>query len=64
MKKIIYDVGAHNGSDIPYYLMKGDTVVAIEANPVLCKGIRQDFASEIQEGRLILENCVVTDVEG
>ena len=64
MKKIIYDVGSNNGDDIPYYLMKGDTVVAIEANPVLCEGIRQRFAAEIQAGRLILESCVVTDDEG
>lgn len=60
MKKIIYDVGANNGGDIPYYLMKADLVVAIEANPVLCEGIRQRFAEEIQQGRLLVESCVVT----
>lgn len=63
MKNIIYDVGSNNGDDIPYYMMKGDVVVAIEANPVLCEGIRQRFAAEIQEGRLIVECCVVTDCE-
>jgi hypothetical protein len=31
--KIIYDLGANNGDDIPYYLLKADTVVAVEANP-------------------------------
>ncbi len=60
MKKIIYDVGSNNGINIPYYLMKGDIVVAVEANPVLCEGIRQKFAAEIRAGRLILESCVVT----
>ncbi|NJR31849.1 MAG: hypothetical protein HC778_01905 [Chamaesiphon sp. CSU_1_12] len=60
MKKIIYDVGSNNGDDIPYYLMKGDLVVAIEANPVLCESIRQRFDAEIQAGRLIVESCVVT----
>lgn len=60
MKKIIYDVGANNGDDIPYYLMKGDRVVAIEANPVLCERIRLKFEPEIQAGRLVLESCVVT----
>lgn len=60
IKKIIYDVGANNGSDIPYYLLKADVVVAIEANPDLCEIIRQRFSAEIQAGRLILENCVVT----
>jgi hypothetical protein len=64
MKKIIYDVGSNNGDDIPYYLMKGDIVVAIEANPVLCENIRQRFVAEIQSGRLILESCVVTADQG
>jgi FkbM family methyltransferase len=63
MKKFIYDVGSNNGDDIPYYLIKGDIVVAIEANPVLCEGIRQRFADEIRAGRLILESCVVTTDE-
>lgn len=61
MKNIIYDVGSNNGDDIPYYMMKAEVVVAIEANPVLCEGMRQRFAAEIQEGRLIVECCVVTD---
>jgi FkbM family methyltransferase len=64
MKKIIYDVGANNGDDIPYYLMKGDIVIAIEANPVLCESIRQRFVAEIQAGQLIIESCVVTANEG
>ncbi len=64
MKKIIYDIGSNNGDDIPYYLMKGDVVVAIEANPVLCEGIRQKFVAEIKAGRLIVESCVVTADEG
>jgi hypothetical protein len=50
MKNIIYDVGSNNGDDIPYYMMKAEVVVAIEANPVLCEGMRQRFAAEIQEG--------------
>ena len=58
--RIIYDVGSNNGDDIPYYLMKADVVVAIEANPVLCEVISQRFAAEIQAGRVILKNLVVT----
>lgn len=60
MKKIIYDVGANNGDDIPYYLKKADMVIAVEANPSLCQGIRERFATEIASGRLFVENCVVT----
>jgi FkbM family methyltransferase len=60
-QKVIYDIGANNGDDIPYYLMKADVVVAIEANPQLCEGIEARFQAEIQSGRLILENCVAID---
>ncbi len=60
MRKIIYDIGANNGDDIPYYLMKADIVVAIEANRVLCELIGRRFASEIAVGRVIVENCAVT----
>lgn len=63
-RRIIYDVGSNNGDDIPYYLLKGDKVVAIEANPMLCDIIEQRFAEEIRAGRLVLERCVVTAHEG
>lgn len=62
-KKIIYDLGANNGDDIPYYLMKADLVVAVEANPALCAIIRQRFAAEMSAGRLVVENCVITAIE-
>jgi FkbM family methyltransferase len=58
--RIIYDFGANNGDDVPYYLKKAERVVAVEANPVLCQGIEERFAAEIAAGRLRVENCVVT----
>lgn len=64
MKKIIYDFGANNGDDIPYYLLKSDFVVAVEANPVLCDLINVRFGTEVQAGRLVVENCVVTAEAG
>jgi FkbM family methyltransferase len=57
---VIYDIGANNGDDIPYYLMKADFVVAVEANPELCIQLQKRFAKEIQQNRLIIENCVLT----
>ncbi len=62
--KIVYDVGANNGDDVPYYLLKAHKVVAIEANPTLCELMRTRFAREIADGRVIVENCVVSDVPG
>lgn len=56
---VIYDVGANNGDDLPYYLKKADRVVAVEANPVLCKQIIARFPEAIEQGRLVVENCVL-----
>lgn len=58
--KIIYDFGANKGDNIPYYLKKADEVVAVEANPVLANQIRARFPESINDGRLIVHNCVVT----
>jgi len=59
-RTIIYDFGSNNGDDIPYYLLKADLVVAVEANPALAKQIESRFAREIHDGRLAVENCVLT----
>ena len=58
-KKVIYDFGANNGDDVPYYLKKADVVVAVEANPALCRQIEERFGSEIRAGRVQIENCVL-----
>ncbi len=58
-RRIIYDFGANNGDDIPYYLKKADLVVAVEANPSLCREIEARFSEAIGDGRLRVENCVV-----
>ena len=60
---VIYDFGANNGDDIPYYLMKAAKVVAVEANPQLCDGIRARFFRDIEAERLFVENCVLTEHE-
>lgn len=60
MALIIYDIGAHAGDDIPYYLLKADRVVAVEANPQLCSTINNRFHQDIRSGRLIVENCIAT----
>ncbi|MGB6975077.1 MAG: hypothetical protein WBD67_10380 [Terracidiphilus sp.] len=61
--KIIYDLGANNGGDIPYYLKKADLLVAVEANPALCADMRQHFAAELAADRLRIENCVLVAEE-
>lgn len=59
-RRVIYDLGANNGDDIPYYLLKADVVVAVEANPVLTDAIKVRFDQEIRTGRVVVENCVLT----
>ena len=59
--KIIYDLGSNNGDDIPYYLLKSDQVIAVEANPQLCDFIKKRFPEEISKNRLIVENCAITE---
>ena len=61
MTKVIYDFGSNNGDDIPYYLKKSDLVIAVEANPQLCEFIEERYSSEIKEGKLVVECCVITD---
>lgn len=59
-RRIIYDLGANNGDDVAYYLLKADYVVAVEANPVLANHIRERFADPIAQGKLAVESCVLT----
>jgi len=58
-RKLIFDVGFHNGDDTAYYLSRGHRVVAIEANPVLAEEGRRKFHAEIESGSLTLVNCGV-----
>lgn len=60
MKKIIYDFGANNGDNIPYYSLKADLIIAVEANPELCLIIENNYKDLIKEKRLVVENCILT----
>lgn len=53
-RSLIFDVGCNDGQDSDFYLKKGFRVVAVEANPALCKRLRERFAAEIAEGRFTL----------
>ena len=58
--KIIYDFGANNGDNIPYYLLKSDLVVAVEANPDLSNNIKKRFEKEIINKKLVVLNYVIS----
>lgn len=53
---LIFDLGANRGEDTEFYLAKGFRVLAVEANPLLCRELRQRLAGPLAEGRLVLLN--------
>ncbi len=61
---LIFDVGVHTGEDTAYYLKKGFKVVGIEANPLLCEGLRTTFAEELSDGRFQLVEAAVAETAG
>lgn len=59
MRQII-DIGAHNGSDLAYFMSKAALVVAVEANPYLVEKIRSTYRREVNAGGLVVEHAAVT----
>jgi FkbM family methyltransferase len=62
--KVIFDVGAHRGEDTDFYLKKGFSVVAVEANPALCLELSRRFDVQIRSGQLTLVNCAIAETAG
>lgn len=54
IQRLVFDIGANNGDDAAEYLKRGCKVVAVEANPSLCAGLRERFAAEIKTGQIVL----------
>ena len=49
----------HNGDDTAFYLERGFRVVAVEANPDLCKRNRTRFEAEVSRGDLTILNKAI-----
>src|SRR6516162_8698702 len=62
--QLIYDVGAHLGEDVDFYLRKGFKVVAIEANPVLAERLRERFRSNLSDGSLSMVDAAIAEKAG
>nr|WP_290796188.1 FkbM family methyltransferase [Flavihumibacter sp. UBA7668] len=54
------DLGANTGKNLPYYLSKAEKVVAVEANPALAASLMKEFATQIESGKLHIENKCIT----
>jgi len=63
-RKLIYDVGAHNGADTRNYLLRGYDVVAVEADPGLAKQLKECFADRIAAGQLRVAECGIAEMDG
>jgi FkbM family methyltransferase len=61
---LVYDIGMHNGDDTAYYLAKGHSVVAVEANPQLVERGRSRFQRELADKTLEILNVGISDVAG
>jgi FkbM family methyltransferase len=61
MQRVIYDFGANKGDNLPYYLLKADKVVAVEAIPSLADSMRARFAPDVASGKLVVENAVIAE---
>jgi FkbM family methyltransferase len=58
--ELVFDIGANNGDDTAEYLKHGCRVVAVEANPTLCKDLRDRFAREIESGQMVLVDKAIS----
>ena len=61
---LIFDVGMHAGEDTEYYLKRGFSVVAIEADPELAANGDRRFATDIESGRLTIVNKAIAEGDG
>lgn len=62
--KLAFDIGMYDGADTDYLLRSGFRVVAVEAQPDLCRQVETRFAAEIRDGRLTVANVALADREG
>src|SRR5262245_33534071 len=62
--RLIADLGMNNGDDAGFYLRKGFHVVALEANPTLCRAAADRFSKETAAGKLAIVNAAIWDRSG
>ena len=60
-RRVIADFGANIGQNIDYFVRKSDLVIAVEANPELCKEMAITFEKYIQANQLVVCNYVLSD---
>lgn len=61
---LIFDIGCNNGDDADFYMRKGFRVVAVDADPDLCKHCEERFSKEIASGRCHVVNGAISNQPG
>jgi len=64
MTELIYDVGMHEGEDSEFYLLKGFRVVAVEADPDLCRTTGERLRDFVATGQLTIVNRAIAAASG
>lgn len=62
--KLAFDLGMNHGHDTDYYLKRGFRVVALEANPSLCRQAEARFAKAIDGKRLVVVHAAIWSEPG
>ena len=63
-KRMVFDLGMHNGDDTSFYLERGFKVIAVEANPELCEECNLRFDRQISSGDLVIVNKAIWKSSG
>jgi FkbM family methyltransferase len=63
-ERLIFDIGMNACEDTAFYLKKGFRVVAIEANPAMCRRAREMFPTQVDNGSLIILNYAIAEKPG
>jgi FkbM family methyltransferase len=61
---LIFDLGMHRGEDTEFYLNKGFSVVAVEADPDLAGRNAQRLAEYVRSGHLTIINKAIVEKSG
>ena len=61
---LIFDVGLHQGEDSEFYLKKGFSVVAVEADPRIAAQAADRLRTYLDKGQLTIVNKAIANEEG
>jgi FkbM family methyltransferase len=61
---LVFDIGAHDGTDTAYFLARGCTVVAVDADNRMVEALTNRFDRAVKAGKLTIINRAVAGRSG